>query len=124
MTNTKMPPESWFENDPDARKMWEQLYATIDFEHLKINPNGDAHILRVISYYTHDGYLDPAGDPVEIKSFFGTYIEVEERHKGRTWLYRFVEINTLIHATINMGSMEIFQIGNREVAHDGTPTPP
>lgn len=57
------------------------------------------HVVRVVNYRFPDGTLCP-------------YLEVTE--PGRCNRVRIIDLSTAVHALLNLGEMEIFQIGNRE----------
>ena len=63
------------------------------------------HLLVVADYSFPDGSTEP-------------YVEISE--PGRVDKTRVIALSTAVHALLNLGEIEIFQVGNRELAtYDG-----
>jgi hypothetical protein len=66
------------------------------------------HRVRIVEYEFDDGTITP-------------FVEVSERREGYSG-HRLVHLSDVVHVLLNVGEMELFQIGNRERDYRGAVT--
>ena len=66
------------------------------------------HRLRIVEYEFDDGTVTP-------------FIEVSERREGYSGR-RLVHLSDVVHVLLNVGEVELFQIGNRDRDYRGAAT--
>ena len=68
------------------------------------------HRVRLVEYTFPDGTVTP-------------FVEVRETRPGYTG-HRRVHLADVVHVLLNVGEMELFQVGNRERDYQGAATQP